>query len=243
MLRSTPLTQLQLWVNAPERPRSAEKNPGVAMDTKADVTEKKAKVTAYDLMSNLTLRQLMSASAIFGQEMRPRILEENPKASLQEITSSVEDQWKNLSEEEKKNVLGGLQYTDALYNMEKEDPALNGVTFSDPRLVSNVCKVRPEDSVDEETAFEDIESDVFGTSSKEEELDVLEDEESLQEHVHTSYHREIDGQHPRGRPKQRWQDTINADMKISSLRPNEAQDRAKWRSKIRRADPAPVGQC
>ncbi|KAK1165600.1 hypothetical protein AOXY_G14178 [Acipenser oxyrinchus oxyrinchus] len=40
-----------------------------------------------------------------------------------------------------------------------------------------------EDSVDEETAFEDIESDVFGTSSKEEELDILEDEESLQEHV------------------------------------------------------------
>ncbi|MGH0181720.1 UNVERIFIED_CONTAM: hypothetical protein FKN15_007836 [Acipenser sinensis] len=66
------------------------------------VTEKMAKVTAYDLISNQTVRQPMSASAIFRQEMRPRILEENPKASLQEITSSVEDLWKNLSEEEKK---------------------------------------------------------------------------------------------------------------------------------------------
>ncbi|XP_041117645.1 PMS1 protein homolog 1-like isoform X1 [Polyodon spathula] len=66
------------------------------------VTEKMAKVTAYDLISNRTVRQPMSASAIFDQEMRPRILEENPKASLQDITSSVEDLWKNLSEEEQK---------------------------------------------------------------------------------------------------------------------------------------------
>ncbi|XP_033900372.3 PMS1 protein homolog 1-like [Acipenser ruthenus] len=66
------------------------------------VTEKMAKVTAYDLISNRTVRQPMSASAIFEQEIRPRILEENPKASLQEIISSVEDMWKNLSEEEQK---------------------------------------------------------------------------------------------------------------------------------------------
>ncbi|XP_041120462.1 SAP domain-containing ribonucleoprotein-like [Polyodon spathula] len=51
------------------------------------------------------------------------------------------------------------------------------------RLVKAYEDEEHEDSVDEETAFEDIESDVFGTSSKEEELDVLEDEESLQEHV------------------------------------------------------------
>ncbi|RXM31567.1 PMS1 protein-like 1 [Acipenser ruthenus] len=107
------------------------------------VTEKMAKVTAYDLISNRTVRQPMSASAIFEQEIRPRILEENPKASLQEIISSVEDMWKNLSEEEQKNVLGGPQYTDALCSMEKEGPTLNGVTyFSDPRLVSNGFKVR-----------------------------------------------------------------------------------------------------
>jgi hypothetical protein len=51
-------------------------------------------------------------------------------------------------------------------------------------------------------------------------------------------HLEVDGRRPRGRPKQRWRDTINADLKSSNLRHEDAQDRAKWRRAIRRADPA-----
>uniref|UniRef100_A0A914WA90 Reverse transcriptase domain-containing protein n=1 Tax=Plectus sambesii TaxID=2011161 RepID=A0A914WA90_9BILA len=57
-----------------------------------------------------------------------------------------------------------------------------------------------------------------------------------------AYHLEFDGQRPRGRPKQRWQDTINADIKIIHLCSDDALDRAKWRSMIRKADPASAGQ-
>ena len=54
-----------------------------------------------------------------------------------------------------------------------------------------------------------------------------------------AYNVGVDGQRPRGRPKQRWQDTINADMKTIHLRPDDAFNRVKWRGMIRRADPAP----
>lgn len=56
-----------------------------------------------------------------------------------------------------------------------------------------------------------------------------------------AYSLDVGGQRPRGRPKQRWQDTINADMKTSNLHPRDALDRAKWRVLIQRADPAMVG--
>ncbi|XP_061091391.1 PMS1 protein homolog 1 [Conger conger] len=65
------------------------------------VTEKMTKLTAYDLISNRAVRQPMSASAIFQQEVRPTILLENPKASLKEVTLAMEEQWKNLKEEDR----------------------------------------------------------------------------------------------------------------------------------------------
>lgn len=65
------------------------------------VTEKMTKLTAYDLISSRAVRQPMSASAIFQQEVRPTILLENPKASLKEVTLAMEEQWKNLKEEDR----------------------------------------------------------------------------------------------------------------------------------------------
>ncbi|EYC36474.1 hypothetical protein Y032_0893g2905 [Ancylostoma ceylanicum] len=41
---------------------------------------------------------------------------------------------------------------------------------------------------------------------------------------------------PRGRPKQRWLDTLHADLKLAGVHPDQAQDRAKWRQKIRKAN-------
>ena len=49
---------------------------------------------------------------------------------------------------------------------------------------------------------------------------------------------EVDGKRPKGRPKQRWLDTLDGDLKASRLHPDQAFDRAKWRSRSRRADPA-----
>nr|XP_006636739.1 PREDICTED: PMS1 protein homolog 1 isoform X1 [Lepisosteus oculatus] len=90
------------------------------------VTEKMAKVTAYDLISNRTVRQPMSASAIFEQEMRPRILEENPKSSLQDITGAVEGMWKNLREEEKKKYSDKAEKDLARYNLQTKKATEQG---------------------------------------------------------------------------------------------------------------------
>ncbi|VDP26174.1 unnamed protein product [Heligmosomoides polygyrus] len=49
---------------------------------------------------------------------------------------------------------------------------------------------------------------------------------------------EVSRKHPRGRPKQRWSDTLHMDMKVTGVHPHEAQDRERWRHNTRRADPA-----
>ncbi|VDP17072.1 unnamed protein product [Heligmosomoides polygyrus] len=49
---------------------------------------------------------------------------------------------------------------------------------------------------------------------------------------------EVPGKRPRGRPKQRWLDTLHLDLKIAGVHPDQAFDREKWRHHTRRADPA-----
>ena len=49
---------------------------------------------------------------------------------------------------------------------------------------------------------------------------------------------EVPGKRPKGRPKQRWSDTLHADLKIVGAHPDQAFNREKWRDKIRRANPA-----
>ncbi|VDP05693.1 unnamed protein product [Heligmosomoides polygyrus] len=49
---------------------------------------------------------------------------------------------------------------------------------------------------------------------------------------------EVPGKRPRGRPKQRWLDTLRLDLKMAGVHPDEAFDRENWRHHTRRADPA-----
>uniref|UniRef100_A0A183FKK7 Reverse transcriptase domain-containing protein n=1 Tax=Heligmosomoides polygyrus TaxID=6339 RepID=A0A183FKK7_HELPZ len=49
---------------------------------------------------------------------------------------------------------------------------------------------------------------------------------------------EVIGKRPRGRPKQRWLDTLHADLKITGVYPDLALDRERWRHNTRIADPA-----
>ncbi|VDO96393.1 unnamed protein product [Heligmosomoides polygyrus] len=49
---------------------------------------------------------------------------------------------------------------------------------------------------------------------------------------------EVPGKRPRGRPKQRWLDTLHMDLKLAGVHPDQAFDREKWRHQTRRADPA-----
>ena len=50
---------------------------------------------------------------------------------------------------------------------------------------------------------------------------------------------EIDGKRPRGRPRRRWMDVIQEDMKACRVTEHDTADREKWRRKTRKADPTP----
>ncbi|EYB91787.1 hypothetical protein Y032_0202g1790 [Ancylostoma ceylanicum] len=41
---------------------------------------------------------------------------------------------------------------------------------------------------------------------------------------------EVPGKRPKGRPKQRWLDTLHADLKHVGVHPDQARDRVKWQS-------------
>ncbi|VDP29299.1 unnamed protein product [Heligmosomoides polygyrus] len=49
---------------------------------------------------------------------------------------------------------------------------------------------------------------------------------------------EVAGKRPRGRPKQRWSDTLHLDLKVAGVHPDLALDREMWHHDTRIADPA-----
>ncbi|VDO97410.1 unnamed protein product [Heligmosomoides polygyrus] len=49
---------------------------------------------------------------------------------------------------------------------------------------------------------------------------------------------EVIGKRPRGRPKQRWADTLHMDLKVAGVNPDLALDRERWRHDTRIVDPA-----
>ena len=53
-----------------------------------------------------------------------------------------------------------------------------------------------------------------------------------QEDIRKVSEMEIDGNRPRGRPKQRWSDTINADLRWLDLDSSDVEDRSRWRSLV-----------
>ncbi|NXT36727.1 PMS1 protein, partial [Pelecanoides urinatrix] len=67
------------------------------------ISDKFGHVTAYDLISSRIIRKPKSAIGFFTQECRPKLITDNPKTSMEDILLKIEEQWKNLNEEEKKN--------------------------------------------------------------------------------------------------------------------------------------------
>ncbi|NWJ03228.1 PMS1 protein, partial [Crypturellus undulatus] len=67
------------------------------------IQDKSGQIMAYDLISSQVIRKPKSAIALFTQECRAKLLTDNPKASMEDILMKIEEQWKNLNEEEKKN--------------------------------------------------------------------------------------------------------------------------------------------
>ncbi|EYC05072.1 hypothetical protein Y032_0084g1763 [Ancylostoma ceylanicum] len=49
---------------------------------------------------------------------------------------------------------------------------------------------------------------------------------------------QVPGNRPRRQPKQRWIDTLHSGLKLAGIHPDQAHDRAKWRQRISKADPA-----
>ncbi|XP_052647349.1 PMS1 protein homolog 1 isoform X2 [Harpia harpyja] len=67
------------------------------------ISDKFGHLTAYDLISSRIIRKPKSAIGFFTQECRPKLITDNPKTSMEDILLKIEEQWKNLNEEEKKN--------------------------------------------------------------------------------------------------------------------------------------------
>lgn len=66
------------------------------------IMEKMAKLTAYELISNRSVRQPLSAFSLFEQDTRSQVLQENPRASPQDVTTAVKERWESLGEEDRK---------------------------------------------------------------------------------------------------------------------------------------------
>ena len=56
----------------------------------------------------------------------------------------------------------------------------------------------------------------------------------------TAMRLDLPGKRPRGRPKMRWMDRINQDMKDMQVAPEDTTDRNRWRAACQKADPAPA---
>ncbi|XP_033371870.1 PMS1 protein homolog 1 isoform X3 [Parus major] len=67
------------------------------------ISEKFGRVTAYDLINSRIIKKPKSAFEFFTHECRPKLINDNPKTSMNDILLTIEEQWKNLNEEEKQN--------------------------------------------------------------------------------------------------------------------------------------------
>ncbi|XP_010153022.1 PREDICTED: PMS1 protein homolog 1 isoform X3 [Eurypyga helias] len=107
------------------------------------INDKFGHVMAYDLISSRIIKQPKSALGFFTQELRPKLIADNPKTKMEDILLAIEEQWENLHDVEKKNLIGGSQYMAALYKMQKNYQSFNGSGYlSDPRLVANGFQIK-----------------------------------------------------------------------------------------------------
>ncbi|KAJ8247077.1 hypothetical protein GJAV_G00258490 [Gymnothorax javanicus] len=118
-----------------EPPRETEMEPEESPGKKTlsnIVTEKMTKLTAYDLISCQAVRQPMSASAIFQQEIRPTILQEKPNASLKEVNLAMEEQWKNLKEEDRQKYEKRAERDANRYDLQSKQASERAARPSEP---------------------------------------------------------------------------------------------------------------
>uniref|UniRef100_A0AAR2KTC4 HMG box domain-containing protein n=1 Tax=Pygocentrus nattereri TaxID=42514 RepID=A0AAR2KTC4_PYGNA len=110
------------------------------------IMEKVAKLTAYDLISSRSVRQPLSAFALFEQDTRSSVLQENPQASLQDVTAAVKERWESLGEEGRKKYEGKAQKSIESYNEKKKQAIAGGdpgwATLQQQRADSSVNRLQ-----------------------------------------------------------------------------------------------------
>ncbi|KAK3588143.1 hypothetical protein CHS0354_012202 [Potamilus streckersoni] len=74
----------------------------------------------YDLIGKLPVQRPLKGFVAFSKEIRPKVIEENPEASYDEVTHIVKKRWEKLSEDDKLNY-GGAGLTD-LRKQKQEKP-------------------------------------------------------------------------------------------------------------------------
>lgn len=81
------------------------------------ITEKRAALTAYDLINNRAMKTPLSPAALFERETRASVLQEKPTATLQDISTAVQEKWKNLGEEDRKKWVSRLHFRSSCFHL------------------------------------------------------------------------------------------------------------------------------
>ncbi|NXF00834.1 PMS1 protein, partial [Smithornis capensis] len=118
------------------------------------ISEKFGHVTAYDLINSRIIRKAKSAFEFFTQECRPKLINDNPKASMTDILLKIEEQWKNLSEEEKKNY--EIKATKDLERYNKEVKKVNTQTVHRPTKEAGKQKPKLRSSASDQQKLDKI---------------------------------------------------------------------------------------
>ncbi|XP_043104979.1 PMS1 protein homolog 1 isoform X3 [Puntigrus tetrazona] len=90
------------------------------------IMEKMAKLTAYELISNRSVRQPSSAFSLFEQDTRSLVLQESPRASPQDVTTAVKERWESLGEEDRKKYESKAEKSLNAYNLQRKRAAEGG---------------------------------------------------------------------------------------------------------------------
>ncbi|KFO85886.1 PMS1 protein 1, partial [Buceros rhinoceros silvestris] len=118
------------------------------------INDKFGHVTAYDLISSRIIRKPKSAIGFFTEECRPKLITDNPKTSMEDILLIIEEQWKNLNEEEKKNY--EIKAAKDLERYNREVKKAMGQTVHQPTKEAEKHKPKPKTSPSDQQKLDKI---------------------------------------------------------------------------------------
>ncbi|XP_009993555.1 PREDICTED: PMS1 protein homolog 1 [Chaetura pelagica] len=135
-------------INKQNKPPGKQSNePQISNQSKKRrniISEKFGRVTAYDLINGKTIKKAKTAMEFYTHEHRPKLIADNPRKSMTDILLMIEEQWKNLKEEEKKYYEVKAAKDVERYNREVEKAMAQ--TKPQPRKEAEKQKPKPKTS-------------------------------------------------------------------------------------------------